>query len=173
MRAQRSPEANLAFIYKGACVRIETYPKEAGAYAWSFSIDGADFRGPEHVRAQSKQAVEAAARDTAKRQIDGRKSNFGVALTCATERPRYTEQAIMPTNAFRYTFEELVFALLREQGITTGRWALSLEFIPTAATMKPNESLAIPLPAIVFSVTGATLTRVDDPNTPGVDASRL
>ncbi|CAM2139648.1 protein of unknown function [Pararobbsia alpina] len=77
----------------------------------------------------------------------------------------------MPTSAFKYTFEDLVRALLRDQGIQEGRWALSLEFTTTPAALKPNDQIAIPLPSIVVSVTGATLTKVDDPNTVGLDAS--
>lgn len=37
--------------------------------------------------------------------------------------------------------------------------------------MKPNEDVAIPLPAMVIVAAAPTLTRIDDPDGPGIDAS--
>lgn len=77
----------------------------------------------------------------------------------------------MPTSSIQYSFGDLVRALLRAQGIKEGRWALSVQFSTTPASSTPNESVTIPLPAIVLSMTGATLTRVEDPKIVGIDAA--
>ena len=81
--------------------------------------------------------------------------------------------ASMPTKSIQYSFDELVRALLRAQGIEEGRWAFSMQFTTTAAALTPNESFSIPVPALVVSITGGTLTRVEDPNVVGIDASEL
>lgn len=61
----------IAFTYRDTRVVIEAYPKDGGEYAWAFSIDGADFRGPEKVRSRNRLEALEDALNAAQRVIDG------------------------------------------------------------------------------------------------------
>lgn len=71
MRKSLPPDHLTEFVYKGVRVVIEAYPKDDDEYAWAFSIDSADFRGPERVRSKGRLEALKDARNAAERAIDG------------------------------------------------------------------------------------------------------
>ncbi|RKP49574.1 hypothetical protein D7S86_19940 [Pararobbsia silviterrae] len=58
-------------MHNGVRFWIEVYPKDGGTFAWAFSIEGAAFVGPEHMRASGRSAALAAAQKQAEFVIDG------------------------------------------------------------------------------------------------------
>ena len=77
----------------------------------------------------------------------------------------------MPTSEHKYSIEELLSALLRDQGIHDGHWALNVEFSATGAAVKPQDNPARTLPGLIVSVNSATLTRADRSAAGAVDAA--
>jgi hypothetical protein len=77
----------------------------------------------------------------------------------------------MPTNGYRFSLTEVVEALLRDRGIHEGRWALSMEFGTTGASFSPHGEGNVSLPAVLVSISGATLVRADDCAFAVVDAA--
>jgi hypothetical protein len=62
-------------------------------------------------------------------------------------------------------------ALLRDQGIHDGHWALNVEFSATGASVKPQDNAARTLPGLIVSVNSATLVRADSATAGAVDAA--
>jgi hypothetical protein len=77
----------------------------------------------------------------------------------------------MPTSEHKYSIEELLGALLRDQGIHEGHWALNVEFSATGAAVKPQDNPARTLPGLIVSVNSATLMRADNTAAAAVDAA--
>ncbi|MFM0119301.1 hypothetical protein P0D73_10645 [Paraburkholderia sp. RL18-101-BIB-B] len=77
----------------------------------------------------------------------------------------------MPTSEHKYSIEELLGALLRDQGIHEGHWALNVEFSATGAAVKPQDNPARTLPGLIVSVNSATLMRSDSTAAGAVDAA--
>jgi hypothetical protein len=77
----------------------------------------------------------------------------------------------MPTSEHKYSIEELLGALLRDQGIHEGHWALNVEFSATGAAVKPQDNPARTLPGLIVSVNSATLMRADSAAAGAVDAA--
>jgi hypothetical protein len=77
----------------------------------------------------------------------------------------------MPTSEHKYSIEELLSALLRDQGIHEGHWALNIEFSATGASVKPQDNPTRTLPGLIVSVNNATLLRVDSSTAGAVDAA--
>jgi hypothetical protein len=77
----------------------------------------------------------------------------------------------MPTSEHKYSIEELLSALLRDQRIHDGRWVLNVEFSATGAAVKPQDNPARTLPGLIVSVNSATLVRADSATAGAVDAA--
>ncbi|CAB3800910.1 MULTISPECIES: hypothetical protein [Paraburkholderia] len=77
----------------------------------------------------------------------------------------------MPTSAHKYSIEDLLAALLRDQGIHEGHWALNVEFTATGASVKPQDNPARTLPGLIVSLNSATLLRADASAAGAVDAA--
>jgi hypothetical protein len=77
----------------------------------------------------------------------------------------------MPTSEHKYSIEELLSALLRDQGIHDGHSALNVEFSATGASVKPQDNAARTLPGLIVSVNSATLVRADSATAGAVDAA--
>jgi hypothetical protein len=77
----------------------------------------------------------------------------------------------MPTSKHKYSIEELLGALLRDQGIHEGYWALNVEFSATGASVKPQENPARTLPGLIVSVNSATLVQAESGAAGAVDAA--
>ncbi|MCX4157338.1 MULTISPECIES: hypothetical protein [Paraburkholderia] len=77
----------------------------------------------------------------------------------------------MPTSTHKYSIEDLLAALLRDQGIHEGHWALNVEFSATGASVKPQENPARTLPGLIVSVNSTTLMRADSTAEGAVDAA--
>lgn len=77
----------------------------------------------------------------------------------------------MPTSEHKYSIEDLIAALLRDQGIHNGHWALNVEFSATGAAVKQQEQPARTLPGLIVSVNSATLAAADPSAQGAVDAS--
>jgi hypothetical protein len=77
----------------------------------------------------------------------------------------------MPISEHTYSVEELLGALLRDQGIHEGHWALNVEFSATGASVKPQESPERTLPGLIVSVNSATLRRAESAAEGAVDAA--
>jgi hypothetical protein len=71
----------------------------------------------------------------------------------------------------KYSIEELLCALLRDQGIHEGYWALNVEFSATGASVKPADDAARILPGLIVSMNTATLVRADSSAAGAVDAA--
>jgi hypothetical protein len=52
----------------------------------------------------------------------------------------------MPSSEHKYSIDELICALLRDQRIHEGHWALSVEFSASGASVKPQDNSARTLP---------------------------
>jgi hypothetical protein len=85
----------------------------------------------------------------------------------------------MPENgagqkALGFTYEEIVTALLRARGITTGRWALFVTVGGQMATMPPGPGQPV-VPALIAPLLQMGLHRIEGPGEyPGlVDAAAL
>jgi hypothetical protein len=70
-----------------------------------------------------------------------------------------------------YSIEELLCALLRDQGIHEGYWALNVEFSATGASVKPADNAARTLPGLIVSMNTASLVRADSAAAGAVDAA--
>ncbi|WP_168791874.1 hypothetical protein [Paraburkholderia aromaticivorans] len=79
----------------------------------------------------------------------------------------------MPTSEHKYSIEELLGALLRDQGIHEGHWALNVEFSATGAAVKPQDNPERTLPGLIVSVNSATLMRADSTAPGAVDAAAV
>jgi hypothetical protein len=77
----------------------------------------------------------------------------------------------MPTSEHKFSIEELLGALLRDQGIHEGHWALNVEFSTTGASVKPQENPTRALPGLIVSVNSATLMRAESAAAGAVDAA--
>jgi hypothetical protein len=77
----------------------------------------------------------------------------------------------MPTSEHKYSIEELLGALLRDQGIHEGHWALNVEFSATGASVKPQDNPTRTLPGLIVSVNSATLVRAEHGAAGSVDAA--
>ncbi|QQC66702.1 hypothetical protein [Paraburkholderia ginsengisoli] len=77
----------------------------------------------------------------------------------------------MPTSEHKYSIDELLGALLRDQGIHEGHWALNIEFSATGATVKPQDDPTRTLPGLIVSVNSATLLCADSAAAGAVDAA--
>jgi hypothetical protein len=77
----------------------------------------------------------------------------------------------MPTSEHKYSIEELLSALLRDQGIHEGHWALNVEFSATGASVKPHDAAARTLPGLIVSMNSATLRRADSTAAGAIDAA--
>ena len=77
----------------------------------------------------------------------------------------------MPTSEHKYSIEELLSALLRDQGIHDGHWALNIEFSATGASVKPQDNPSRTLPGLIVSMNSATLWRADSSAAGAVDAA--
>ncbi|CAE6746553.1 hypothetical protein [Paraburkholderia haematera] len=77
----------------------------------------------------------------------------------------------MPASEHKYSIEELLGALLRDQGIHEGHWALNVEFSATGASVKPQDNPARTLPGLIVSVNSATLVRAESAAAGAVDAA--
>ncbi|CAB3797695.1 hypothetical protein LMG28614_04623 [Paraburkholderia ultramafica] len=77
----------------------------------------------------------------------------------------------MPTSEHKSSIEELLGALLRDQGIHEGHWALNIEFSATGASVKPQDNPARTLPGLIVSVNSATLLRADSAAAGALDAA--
>jgi hypothetical protein len=62
----------------------------------------------------------------------------------------------MPTSEHKYSIDDLIAALLRDQGIHDGHWALNIEFSATGAAVKPQDQPTRTLPGLIVSVNSAT-----------------
>jgi hypothetical protein len=51
----------------------------------------------------------------------------------------HSTDANTPTSEHNYSIEDLITALLRDQGIHEGHWALNIEFSATGAAVKPQD----------------------------------
>ncbi|MBW0446025.1 hypothetical protein JNC06_21770 [Paraburkholderia phenoliruptrix] len=87
-----------------------------------------------------------------------------------TPAPHCTE-ANMPTSEHKYSIEDLIAALLRDQGIHHGHWALNVEFSATGAAVKPQDLPTRTLPGLIVSVNSATLAAADPSAQGAVDAA--
>ena len=77
----------------------------------------------------------------------------------------------MPTSEHKYSIEDLIAALLRDQGVHDGHWALNIEFSATGAAVKPQDQPTRTLPGLIVSVNSATLTAADPSAQGAVDAA--
>jgi hypothetical protein len=77
----------------------------------------------------------------------------------------------MPTSEHTYSVEDLLVALLRDQKIHEGHWALNVEFSATGASVKPQDNPARTLPGLIVSVNSATLVRAETSAPGAVDAA--
>ncbi|CAH2922809.1 MAG: FIG00466236: hypothetical protein [uncultured Paraburkholderia sp.] len=77
----------------------------------------------------------------------------------------------MPTSEHKYSIEDLIAALLRDQGIHDGHWALNVEFSATGAAVKPQDQPTRTLPGLIVSVNSATLAATDPSAQDAVDAA--
>lgn len=77
----------------------------------------------------------------------------------------------MPTSEHKYSIEELLAALLRDQRIHEGYWALNVEFTATGASVKPQDNPNRTLPGLIVSVNSATLVRAESTAAGAVDAA--
>jgi hypothetical protein len=77
----------------------------------------------------------------------------------------------MSANDFKYSIEELLCALLRDQRIHEGYWALNVEFSATGASVKPADDAARTLPGLIVSMNTATLVRAESTAAGAVDAA--
>jgi hypothetical protein len=77
----------------------------------------------------------------------------------------------MPTSEHKYSIEDLLTALLRDQGIHEGHWALNVEFSATGASVKPQDNPERTLPGLIVSLNSATLLRTDSAAAGTVDAA--
>jgi hypothetical protein len=79
--------------------------------------------------------------------------------------------AAMPTSAHRFSLDEVVQALLRDRGIHEGKCVLSMKFGTTGASISPQGNTDVSLPALVVSISAATLVLADDTSSAVVDAA--
>ncbi|WP_027802254.1 hypothetical protein [Paraburkholderia dilworthii] len=79
----------------------------------------------------------------------------------------------MPTSEHKYSIEDLIAALLRDQGIHDGHWALNIEFSATGAAVKPQDQPTRTLPGLIVSVNSATLAAADPSAQGAVDAAAV
>jgi hypothetical protein len=79
----------------------------------------------------------------------------------------------MPTSEHKYSIDDLIAALLRDQGIHDGHWALNVEFSATGAAVKPQDQPARTLPGLIVSVNSATLVAADPSAEGSVDAAAV
>ncbi|CAH2784885.1 MAG: FIG00466236: hypothetical protein [uncultured Paraburkholderia sp.] len=79
----------------------------------------------------------------------------------------------MPTSEHKYSIEDLIAALLRDQGIHDGHWALNVEFSATGVTVKPQDQPTRTLPGLIVSVNSATLAATDPSAQGAVDAAAV
>jgi len=77
----------------------------------------------------------------------------------------------MPTSEHKYSIDELIRALLRDQGIHEGHWALSVEFSASGTSVKPQDNSARTLPGLIVSVNNATLVQSESAAAGTVDAA--
>ncbi|CAB3701336.1 hypothetical protein [Paraburkholderia rhynchosiae] len=77
----------------------------------------------------------------------------------------------MPTSEHKYCVEDLITALLRDQGIHEGHWALNIEFSATGAAVKPQDQPTRTLPGLIVSVNSATLVGADASAQGSIDAA--
>lgn len=72
---------------------------------------------------------------------------------------------------YMFSHEELVGALLRQQGIHTGFWTISIEFTLGVGIAGPD--VATPLPTAMASVARIGIQQANEPNQLTFDAARL
>ena len=77
----------------------------------------------------------------------------------------------MPTNEHKFTFEELLIAVLRVQRVHEGHWTLNVEFAATGTSVKAHASSAKSVPGLLTSVAGATLIRAEGAAEGAADAA--
>ncbi|MFM0204692.1 hypothetical protein PQR53_33185 [Paraburkholderia fungorum] len=77
----------------------------------------------------------------------------------------------MPTNEHRFSFEELLIALLRAQGIHEGHWTLNVEFAATGTSVRSQAGSTKSVPGLLISVAGATLVRANSAAEGAVEAA--
>ncbi|MEZ2305832.1 hypothetical protein AB6809_04195 [Paraburkholderia sp. RCC_158] len=79
----------------------------------------------------------------------------------------------MPTSEHKYSIDDLIAALLRDQGIHDGHWALNVEFSATGAAVKPQDQPTRTLPGLIVSVNSATLVAANPSAEGSVDAAAV
>ena len=79
----------------------------------------------------------------------------------------------MPTSEHKYSIDDLIAALLRDQGIHNGHWALNVEFSATGAAVKAQDQPKRTLPGLIVSVNSATLVAADPSPEGSVDAATV
>jgi len=67
--------------------------------------------------------------------------------------------------------QELTEMAIQKQGIVEGNWELHVTFTVTGSALELNGNA--PLPSVVVQVSGASLTRVQEPTRISCDASLL
>lgn len=77
----------------------------------------------------------------------------------------------MPTSEHRFSIKELIEALLRDQGIHEGYWALNIEFGAVGTSVNAPEGYGGTLPGMIVSVNSATLMRAGSATQGAVDAA--
>lgn len=77
----------------------------------------------------------------------------------------------MPTSQHRFSINELIEALLRDQGIHEGYWALNIEFGAVGTSVNAPAGSSGTLPGMIVSVNSATLMRAESRAQGAVDAA--
>lgn len=79
----------------------------------------------------------------------------------------------MPMSEHKFSIDDLIEALLRDQGIHSGHWALNIEFQATGAAVNPAGGVGKTLPGLIVSVNSATLMQVESTTYGAVDAATV
>lgn len=77
----------------------------------------------------------------------------------------------MPTSEHRFSIKELTEALLRDQGIHEGYWALNVEFGAVGTSVNAPGDISGTLPGMIVSVKSATLMRAGSAAQGAIDAA--
>ncbi|HEV3422958.1 MAG TPA: hypothetical protein VG105_04075 [Paraburkholderia sp.] len=77
----------------------------------------------------------------------------------------------MPTSEHKFSVDELIEALLRDQGIHEGFWALNVEFLATGTSVNSPAGSGKTLPGMIVSVNSATLVRAENSTHGAVNAA--
>ncbi|MDE1181998.1 hypothetical protein [Paraburkholderia sp.] len=77
----------------------------------------------------------------------------------------------MPTSQHKFSIRELLEALLRDQGIHEGHWALNMDFLANGTSVRPQAGDDQLQPGLIVSVTGAGLVQMPEGTEGAVDAA--